>query len=79
MNLFDTACQIFLPHSLSPSPSRFLESGILGFGIRNSDQGSRKSANEWNLESSTWNPESKAWNPGHYPSVSLSTLHGGRQ
>ena len=69
MNLFETACQNLSPVvSLSPPPSpyRLLESGILSFGIRNSDQGPRKSANEWNPESSTWNPESTAWNPGQY-------------
>ena len=43
------------------------ESGILGFGIRNTAQGIRNPTNDWNpesnfyceiLESSTWNPES---------------------
>ena len=49
-----------------------VESGILGFGIRNTAQGVRNPTNDWNpefkfhwqkLESSTWNPESTAWNP----------------
>ena len=49
-----------------------VESGILGFGIRNTAQGVRYPTNDWNpepkfhwqrLESSTWNPESTAWNP----------------
>ena len=47
----------------------FVESGILGFGIRNTAQGIRNPANDWNpeskfhclriFESSIWNPESK--------------------
>ena len=51
----------------NPASGKILlvESGILGFGIRNP-------TNNWNpefnfhwhgLESSTWNPESMAWNP----------------
>ena len=49
-----------------------LESGILGFVIRNTAQGFRNSANDWSPESkfhwqkkswsSTWDPESTAWN-----------------
>ena len=49
-----------------------VESGILGFGIRNTAQVIRNPTNDWSLESkfhlqrlksSTWNPESMAWNP----------------
>ena len=49
-----------------------MESEILGFGIRNTDQGMRNPANDWspeslpltkNPESRTWNSESTAWNP----------------
>ena len=49
-----------------------VESGILGFGIRNTAQGIRNPTNDWNLEFklfhwelgfTTWNPESTAWNP----------------
>ena len=49
-----------------------VESGILGFGIRNTAQGIRNPVNDWNpeckfhlqrLESSTWNLESTVWNP----------------
>ena len=48
-----------------------VESGILGFGIRNTAQGIRKPSKDCNpeskfhwqrLESSFWNPESTAWN-----------------
>ena len=57
-----------------PESKKFLlvESGILGFRIRNTAQGIRNPTNNWNpeskfhwqrLESSTWNPESKEWNP----------------
>ena len=49
-----------------------VESGILGFGIRNTAQEIRNPTNDWNtgskfnrqrLESSTLNSESTAWNP----------------
>ena len=49
-----------------------VESWILGFGIRNTDQGMRNPPNDWtpesnpltkNPESSTWNSEYTAWNP----------------
>ena len=49
-----------------------LESGILGFGIQNTAQGTRNPTNDWNqeyslhcqrLESSVCNLESAAWNP----------------
>ena len=45
----------------NPESGKFLlvESGILGFGIRNSDQGIRNPTNDWNPESTAWNPESK--------------------
>ena len=57
-----------------PESKKFLlvESGILGFWIRNTAQGIRNPTNNWNpeskfhwqrLESSTWNPESTEWNP----------------
>ena len=58
-----------------------MESGILGFGVRNTDQGIRNPANDWNpeskfhkqiLESNTWNPESTAWNPE--PKSALDSL-----
>ena len=48
------------------------ESGILGFGIRNTAQRIRNFSKYWNqeskfhrqrLESSTWNLESAVWNP----------------
>lgn len=49
-----------------------VESGILGFGIRNPSQGIiRDPANDWNPdpsstdknpESTTWNPEFTTWN-----------------
>ena len=57
---------------LEPGKFLLVESGILGFGIRNTAQGIRNPTNDWNpeskfhwqrLESSTWNPESTAWNP----------------
>ena len=62
----------------------FMESGILGFGIRNTAQGIRNHTNDCNLESkfywqrlesSTWNPESKAWNPESR--TVLDSLKGG--
>ena len=49
-----------------------VESGILGFGIRNTAQGTWNHTNDWNskskfhwqrLESSRWNPESAVCNP----------------
>ena len=49
-----------------------MESGILGYGIRNTVQGFRNPTYDWNpesksylqgLESSTSNPESTGWNP----------------
>ena len=49
-----------------------VESEILRFGIRNTDQGMRNPPNDWtpeslpltkNPESSAWNSESTAWNP----------------
>ena len=49
-----------------------VESGILGFGIRNTAQGNRNPTNDWNpepkfhwqrLEYNTWNPEFTAWYP----------------
>ena len=49
-----------------------MESGILGFGIRNITKGIRNPNNDWNpeskfhsqrLESSTWDPESTERNP----------------
>ena len=44
-----------------PEAGKFwlVESGILGFGIRNSVQGIRNPTNDWNPESTAWNPESK--------------------
>ena len=53
----------------------FVESGILGFGMRNIAQGIQNSTNDWNSgvpeskfhrekqESSSWNREFKVWNP----------------
>ena len=57
-----------------PKSGKFLlvESGILGFGIRNSAQGIRNPSNDSNPESSTWNPESTAWNP----ELSWISAHG---
>ena len=58
-----------------------MESGILGFGVRNTGQGIRNHANDWNpeskfnkqiLESNTWNPESTARNPE--PKSALDSL-----
>ena len=55
-----------------PESKKFLlvESGILGFWIRNTAQGIGNPTNNWNpeskfhwQESSTWNPESTEWNP----------------
>ena len=53
-----------------PDPVKFLlvESGILGFGIRNSAQGIQNPATSWNLEfkfhwQQIWNPESTTSNP----------------
>ena len=42
-----------------------MESGILGFGIRNptKDWNPESNFHEQILESSTWNPESTEWNP----------------
>ena len=40
-----------------------VESGILGFGIRNVAQGIRNLTEHWNPESRTRDPESTAWNP----------------
>ena len=40
-----------------------VESGILGFGIRNVAQGIRNLTEDWNPESSTRDLESTAWNP----------------
>ena len=60
-----------------------MESGILGFGIRNTAQGVRDPTNYWNpkfkfhrqkLESSTWNPKSTAWSPESR--LSWISLHG---
>ena len=57
---------------LEPGKFLLVESGILGFGIRNTAQGIRNPTNDWNpdskfhwerLGSSSWNPESTAWNP----------------
>ena len=57
---------------LEPGKFPLVESGILGFGIRNTAQGIRNPTNDWNpdskfhwerLGSSSWNPESTAWNP----------------
>ena len=62
--------EIHIPESKEFLP---VESGILGFEIRNSAQGIRNPTTDWNpeskfhcqrLESSTWNLESGAWNPG---------------
>ena len=58
----------------NPENLFFVESGILGFGIRNKAQGIRNplcigirnpscSGFPGNLESKTWNPKSTAWNP----------------
>ena len=48
-----------------PGSERLLlvESGILGFGIRNAAQRIRNLTEDWNPESSTRDPESTAWNP----------------
>ena len=60
------------PSSLARNRPHFRESGILGFGIRNTAQGIRNPTKDWNtgskfnrqrLESSTLNLESRAWNP----------------
>ena len=69
-----------------PESGKFLpmESGILGFGIRNTAQEIRNPTNDWNpesafywqiLKSSTWNPESIAWNPES--KTVLDSLKGG--
>ena len=41
----------------------FVDSGILGFGMRNTNQGIRNLTTDWNLESSALNPGFKGWNP----------------
>ena len=65
-----------------PESGKFLlvESGILGFVIRNSAQGIRNPSNDSNPESSTWNPESQAWNPelfglAHMERLALLVFH----
>ena len=52
-----------LPTKPISSSPHVRESGILGFGIRNTAHGVQKPTKSWNPESSTWNPESMAWNP----------------
>ena len=41
----------------------FVDFGILGFGIRNTNEGIRNLTTDWNLESSALNPGFKGWNP----------------
>ena len=62
----------------NPESGKFLlvESGILGFGIRNTAQGIRNPTYDWNPESKFhWqSPESRIWNPRrevHNPGLSL--------
>ena len=55
-----------------PESGKFLlvESGIFGFGIRNSAQGIRNPSNDSNPESSTWNPTAYFGNERNHRLVS---------
>ena len=58
-----------------------VESGIMGYGIRNTVQGMLNASDDWNLESkgqlrNYWNPESKAWNPDSKTVSDSLQIHG---